>query len=406
MAGAFVGRQAIYDRSLEVHAYELLYRSNLKVSDADIQCGDRATAQVLSDAFLEIGAQRIAGDLPCFLNLTEGYITGELPLPLPPERVVVEILEDVLPTAKIIEGAQRIKDRGVRIALDDFVHHDGIEPLLELADYVKVDLMAQERDATRSMVEVLQRFDVKLLAEKIETHEELRFCQELGFEYFQGFFLTKPEIVEGHRVPANRVGLLRILSRLLDPDVELDELGDLISQDVSLAYKLLRHANSTLYAPAQEITAVQQSLVLLGLDAIREIVSLVILIDLDDGPGDLVTQSLVRAKMCQTLAERASIEETRPFFTVGLLSTLDALTHVPMTEVLEHLPLSNELADALLGREGRLGRALACVQAHERGDWSSARFDGLSPRAVADAFAGATEYCDSVWKSMPKKSAA
>ena len=406
MAGAFVGRQAIYDSSLDVHAYELLYRDDVKTRRASFASGDRATAQVMSDAFLEIGAQRIAGDLPCFLNLTEGYITGELPLPLPAERVVVEVLEDVLPTDKIVEGVQRLKDRGVLVALDDYVHREGNEPLLEMADYVKVDLMAQGRDETRKLVEELQKYRVKLLAEKIETQEEMRFCRDLGFEYFQGFFLTKPEIVKGHRVPANRVGLLRILSRLLDPDVDVSELGDLISQDVSLAYKLLRHANSTLYAPREEITAVQQSLVLLGLDAIREIVSLVILIDLDDGPGDLVTQSLIRAKMCQTLAERAGHDESNSYFTVGLLSTLDALTHVSMEQVLEHLPLSDELSRALLGREGSLGEALSCVQAHERGEWEDAAFESLSSRAVCAAYADAAEYSSKVWSSMPKRSAA
>lgn len=406
MAGAFVGRQAIYDRSLNVHAYELLYRRGGESRGADFPSGDLATAHVLSDAFLEIGAQRLVGDVPCFLNLTEGYITGELPLPLPPERVVVEVLEDILPTEAVIEGVARIKERGVRIALDDYIHREGNGPLLEMADYVKVDLRAQDREATRELVTELRKWNVKLLAEKVETEEELKFCQELGFDYFQGFFLNRPEIVEGHRVPANRVGLLRILSRLLDPKVEIKSLGELISQDVSLAYKLMRHSNSTLYAPQEEIKAIQHSLVLLGLRAIREIVSLIILIDLDESPGDLVTQSLARARMCQELAERAGYDDPSEFFTVGLFSNLDALTRVPMKQVLSGLPLSEQLAAALLKGTGEMGAALECVRAFERGDWKQAHFEDLDDGELSDAFAEAAEYSRKLFSGMTRKLAA
>ncbi|MCA8978558.1 MAG: HDOD domain-containing protein [Planctomycetes bacterium] len=406
MAGAYVGRQAIYDRSMKVHAYELLYRRCGESRGAEFPSGDLATAHVLSDAFLEIGAQRLAGDVPCFLNLTEGYITGDLPLPLPPERVVVEVLEDVLPTAAVVEGVERIKERGVRIALDDYVHRDGNDPLLEIAEYVKVDLRAQDRDATRALVEELRKWNVKLLAEKVETEEELNFCMDLGFDYFQGFFLNKPEIVEGHRIPSNRVGLLRILSKLLDPMVEMKSLGELISQDVSLAYKLMRHSNSTLFAPQQEITAIQHSLVLLGLRAIREIVSLIILIDLDDRPGDLVTQSLTRARMCQGLAERVGYGDPSEFFTAGLFSNLDALTRVPMERVLADLPLSERLAAALLAGEGKMGAALACVRAFERGDWDDVGFGGLDEGELSDAFADATAYSQRLFTGMAANIAA
>lgn len=406
MAGAFVGRQAIYDRSLNVHAYELLYRRGGESRGADFPSGDLATAHVLSDAFLEIGAQRLAGDVPCFLNLTEGYITGELPLPLPHERVVVEVLEDVLPTEAVIEGVERLKERGVRIALDDYIHREGNGPLLEMAEYVKIDLRAQDRDATRELVTELKKWNVKLLAEKVETEEELKFCQELGFDYFQGFFLNKPEVVKGHRVPSNRVGLLRILSRLLDPNVEMQSLGELISQDVSLAYKLMRHSNSTLFAPQEEIKAIQHSLVLLGLRAIREIVSLIILIDLDDRPGDLVTQSLTRARMCQKLAERAGYDDPSEFFTVGLFSNLDALTRVPMDQVLAGLPLSGKLSAALLEGAGTMGAALDCVRAFERGEWDRVSFEGLDEGELSSAFADAAEYSRKLFAGMSQSLAA
>lgn len=406
MAGAFVGRQAIYDRALNVHAYELLYRSGGASEEAAVTDGNRATALVLSDAFLEIGAQRLVGDMPCFLNLTEDFITGRLPLPLPPDRVVGEILEDIRPTPEIIDGALQIKELGARLALDDYVHRDGIGPLLELADYVKVDLRAQDREATVQLAKDLRRWDVKLLAEKVETEEELQFCMDAGFDLFQGFFLNKPEIVQGHRVPANRLSLLRILAKILDPIVEMDTLSDLISQDVSLSYKLLRHSNSTLFSPRTKISDIQHSLVMLGLRAIREIVSLIVLVDIDDRPGDLVTQALTRAKMCEGLAIRAGHDDPSEFFTVGLFSSLEALTRVRMRDLLADLPLAESLTRALIDQRGYLGAALNCALAFEHADWDNACFEELTAGEISEAYADAADYSRQMWQGLSGQAAA
>ncbi len=401
MSETFIGRQAIYDRSLGVHAYELLYRTGTEINAATHVDGDKATARVLMNAFLELGAERLAGESVCFINLTESFLTGKLPLPLPAERVVVEVLEEVIPTEEVIEGVKRLREQGVRIAMDDYIHRDENSQLLPLCDYVKIDLRAQDREQTEELVKMLKPYGMKLLAEKIETAEEMEYCKGLGFDYFQGFFLTKPEIIEGNRVPANRVALLRMLSRLLDPNVDVDELQDMISQDVSLAYRLLRYANSSIYAPSQPITAIGQTLMMLGLKAIRKIVSLIILVDLDDKPGDLLAHSLVRAKMCEVLAARSGVEDTSAFYTVGLLSTLDALTSTPMATIMGHLPLAKNLEEALLGGEGDLGDALECVRSFESGDWLSTGFAGLDAMELTECYAEGVEYSRDVWRAMP-----
>ena len=406
MSETFIGRQAIYDRSLGVHAYELLYRAGTAVNAATHIDGDKATARVLMNAFLELGAERLVGESVCFINLTESFLTGKLPLPLPAERVVVEVLEDVLPTPEVIEGVKRLREQGVRIAMDDYIHREENAELLKLCDYVKIDLRAQDRDATRELVKMLRPYGMKLLAEKVETAEEMEFCKGLGFDYFQGYFLTKPEIIEGRGVPANRIALLRMLSRLLDPNVDVDELEEMISQDVSLAYRLLRYANSSIYAPSQPITAIGQTLMMLGLKAVRKIVSLIILVDLDDKPGDLLAQSLVRAKMCEVLATRAGVEDTTSYYTVGLLSTLDALTNTPMATVMGHLPLANDLHEALLGGEGELGDALHCARSFETGEWMSSNFGGLDCMELTECYAEGVEYSRDVWRTMPKNAPA
>ncbi|MFT4648951.1 MAG: EAL and modified HD-GYP domain-containing signal transduction protein [Glaciecola sp.] len=410
MHKAFIGRQAIYDRSLTVFAYELLYRSGPSGNSPRSMDGDMATARVLVNAFLELGAERLVGDSICFVNLTEAFLTGKLPLPLPLDRVVVEILEDVLPTPEVIEGVRQLREQGVRIAMDDYIHREGNDELLKLCDYVKVDLRAQSRDETTQLVKMLRTYDLKLLAEKVETEEELQFCRDLGFDYFQGFFLTKPEIRGVQRVPSNRIALLRLLAQLMDPKSDMDGLGDLISQDVSLVYRLLRYANSSSFAPREPITAIGQTLVMLGLNAVRKIVSLIVLVELDDQPGDLLAQSLVRARMCEEIARKAGIQGSSTFYTVGLLSTLDALTKTSMESALHHLPLADDVANALLGGDSELSDALQCACAFERGDWDEAQFKGLSSKELSNSYADGVQYSREVWSNVldtnaPKRAA-
>jgi EAL and modified HD-GYP domain-containing signal transduction protein len=403
MSETFIGRQAIYDRNLCIHGYELLYRGSAESQAADHSDGDKATAEVILNGFLEQGAENLVGDGVCFINLTESFLTGRLPLPLPVDRVVIEVLEDVYPSPEIVEGVRTLRTQGVKIAMDDYIHREDNHDLLGLCDYVKIDLRAQDREATKELVRLLRPYSIKLLAEKVETMDEMRFCQDLGFDYFQGFFLTKPEVIRGKKLPANRIALLRMLSRLLDPNVEVEELEEMISHDISLAYRLLRFANSSAYAPSQPITAVAQTLMMLGLKAVKKIVSLIVLVDLDDRPGDLLGQSLVRAKMCEVLASRGGMADCTPYYTAGLLSTLDALTAMPMPDVLKTLPLGSDLEGALLGSEGDIGDALTCVRAFEEGDWSHSTYRDLDAMALTECYAEAVEYSREVWRSMPKE---
>lgn len=401
MTETFIGRQAIYDASLEVHAYELLYRSGRDSNAAEFPSGELATARVIANAFLEMGAQRLVGEELCFINLTADFLRGELPLPLPADRVVVEVLEDVEPTLAVVRGIVRLRSQGVAIALDDYVHRPENSALLRLCDYVKVDIQAQSTQEVAGLAQMLRARGIKLLAEKVETMEEMRFCRSLGFEYFQGYFLTRPEIVEGRSLPANRFGLLRMLSKMLDPAVELEEIEQLVGQDPALAYRLLRYANSALYAPEQPIEAVGKMLVVLGLEVVRRIVSLMVMLDLDERPGDLLAQSLVRAKMCELLAQRRGVPRPVAYYTTGLFSALDAMTGTPMEEILSHLPLAPEIGAALLRGDGDLGAALGCVRGFEAGDWDRAVYHDLGPIEQSEAYAESIEYSRAIWASVP-----
>src|SRR5262245_36227492 len=182
----FVGRQPIYGRRLELYAYELLYRGG-DVDYADFSEGDRATSQVLLNAFTEFGLERIVGGHLAFINLTRGFIVGEYPLPVPRTQVVLEVLEEVEPDTQVLEGLQDLRRRGFKIALDDFVYHEDRKPMLSLADIVKVDILGLANEDIHARFQQLKPLGIKLLAEKIETREQFVLCREMGFDYFQGY---------------------------------------------------------------------------------------------------------------------------------------------------------------------------------------------------------------------------
>lgn len=404
MTDSFIGRQAIYDTKLGIHGYELLYRDGPLASCAEFVDGDRATATVVTNALLDLGAQRLAGDAFCFINLTEGFITGRLPLPLPVDRVVIEVLEDIVLTPELLRGLKELKARGARIALDDYVERPDENELLAISDYVKVDILGQSPEEIATTVARLKTHGVKLLAEKVETAEEMKLCEELGFEYFQGFFLTEPEVLTSRSVPASRVSLLRTLQRLLDPDVGFDDLVRLIGQDPALSFKLLRYANSTRFAPENEIASLSQVVVMLGIKTVRKIVSLMILVALDNKPGNLLELTIVRARMCELIGQSCSELDPATFYTLGLLSTLDALTGTEMNQALEHMPLSQSLKDALLDGRGELGSVLACVRAFERAEWEHVSYGNLQPSTITEMYVQAVDYSNELWGGVPSGS--
>ncbi|MEM7308776.1 MAG: HDOD domain-containing protein [Planctomycetota bacterium] len=395
MQDFYVGRQPIYGRNLDVYAYELLFRSG-DLDYADFAEGDRATSLVILNAFTEIGLDRVVGERMAFLNLTRGFIVGEYPLPVPHERVVLEVLEDVQPDAAVIRGLRRLKQAGYLIALDDYASTGHHRPLLSLADIVKVDCLSLDPDQIRVQVESLARYDAKLLAEKIETQEQFNACRELGFDYFQGFFLSRPNVIHERGVRTNRINLLRLLADLQDPGCDFDTVHEIVAQDVALSYKLLRHINSAAFGLPRRIESVRETLVYLGFRQVKNLASLFLMASVDDKPHDLVVTSMLRGKMCELMAVAHGRVDPHRAFTVGLFSVLDALMDCPMDSALRGLPFADELREALLERRGDLGEVLSSTLAYERGDWDRVLCLDLTRGQIKAAFLGAVEWVDAI----------
>ena len=277
MDNLYIARQPIYDKNFDVFGYELLYR-NGAVNEAKIDDPNLATCETILNAFMHIGIDNLVGSALAFINLPQDFIIDETLTPLFNSQSVLEILEDVEPTPEVIEGLKRLKKRGFKIALDDFEYRESLEPFLELADIVKLDVIALNEEQIREEYERVRKYEhIKILAEKVETQEMKEFCIELGFDYFQGFFFCKPQLVKQKQVITNKTVVLNLLNKIQNPELDYDEFQTILSQDVTLSYKLLRYINSAMFSLRREVDSIKDAVVLLGQDNIKKWLSLILM---------------------------------------------------------------------------------------------------------------------------------
>ncbi len=400
MSDIFIGRQPIFDKDLKVIAYELLFRGDGEALDANVIDGDSATSQVILNTFVNIGLETLVGSHQAFINLTRLFISNPNLLTAPPGQIVLEILEDIEPNETIINTLRKFKDDGHTIALDDFIFEDKYMPLVELADIIKIDIMALEDHEIEEHVAKLKPYNLKLLAEKIETHDEFHFLESLGFDYFQGYFLSKPEIIKGKSIAPNQVTVLELVAKINNPNVELDELSQIISRDVSVSHKVLKYINSPMSGLSAEVDSIQQAVVLLGLSTIKNWVTVLALATGSNKSSELPLTAMVRGKCCELLAKECKLPKPESYFTVGLFSTLDAMMDQELSELLDDLPLSSEAKLALLDHEGVFGEALKCTLSMEKNDSSLIGFKGLDMTELSDIYLLAIQWSDDLVSSF------
>lgn len=383
-----LARQPIFDRNTKVVAYELLFRE-VNPERADVVDGDFATSEVLENAFMNLSIDDVIGDHKAFINFTPRLL--EMEIPIEPARSVIEVLEDVEVTDALLESLKRAKQKGHLVALDDFEYNEVLQPLVDLADIIKLDVLALTDSELVDAVGRLSAYGVTLLAEKIETNEMLRHCLDLGFEMFQGNFLSKPEPITGRKLAANKIVVLELLTKLQEPSSNFKDLELLISQDPALGLKTLRLVNSAYYGPRHQIESLSHAIAYLGMDALRSLASLLVVSGLSDKPDALRDFALERAKFCELLGRKVKEAEASVFYSVGLLSTMDAYFDQPLEEILGNMSLRPDVKAALLDREGELGAVLALVERVQRGELEAIVWDrladfDLSPQVVNELY--------------------
>jgi len=397
----YIARQPIFTKNKRVYAYELLFRQSMGKKLGQVS-GNRATTSVLSSAFLTEGIEKISGGKPCFINFTEELLGRDVAGFFAKTKIVIEILEDVEPSEKVIEACRNLSEKGYLIALDDFVYARKLEPLIALADIIKVDFRLSTMDEIEQMLYRLSRHRLKFLAEKIETHEEFDRALKLGFTYFQGYFFSQPETLRIREVTSLKVNLLNLLAEVNRKKTTVDRLDSIISMDLGITYKLLRYINSAYYYLLHEVTSVRQAIVYLGEREIRRFVTLVIISELaSDKPEELVCLSIIRGRFCELLAKPGqSVADQSDLFLLGLFSLLDALLDIPMKEIMESLPLAESVKKALVEGKGELFPYLRLVVAYERGDHSTCEKIlpelGLSGAEVMEHYLTAVGFADRV----------
>lgn len=387
-----LARQPILDRSLRLRGYELLARDAQGHFPARLP-GHVTTSRVLIEALSDFGLENVVGRLPAFVNLTREFLTGEIPLPLPPERVVLEVLESVEPDAAVLAGLRRLKAQGFELAVDDYAGpRAGYDELLRLVDIVKVDCLGRSAEELRAITRGLAPFKKRLLAEKIEHPRAFHAAEQLGFELFQGFFFAKPDTLRSRAHLVDRSSLLRLMARLQEPDATPEDLEQVIAGDPVLSLKLVRFLNSAQIGLRRHIDSLREVVVYLGSDTVRNFACLMMVAGVDDKPRELLVTTMMRAKMCEELGRQASKAQAQRSFTVGLFSTLDALLDRELREVLGSLPLHAEIRAALLERAGELGRQLESVVAYERGEFDKLPRERPSPQELRQAFLDAVRW--------------
>jgi len=367
----FVARQPIFDQDRNVYGYELLFRSGLEnfFSHPD---GDLASDAVI-DGFFLLGMEALTGGRRAFINCTRDVLLKGYASLLPKQRVALEILEDVTPDETVINACRALKAAGYVIALDDFDDRDALGPLVELADIIKVDFLMIKGEERRALVERFTPAGVRLLAEKVETHEDFKQAAEMGYAHIQGNFFARPEIVSGQDVPGFKLNYLRILQAILQPELNLAKMERIIKQDASLCFRLLRYLNSVLFGFREEIRSIRHALGLLGDEQVRKWASMVIASGMaQDKPSELVVSCLIRARFCEFLSTPIGLtSRSTDLFLMGLLSLMDAILDRPMASVLDSIPISPDIKDGLLGKEGGFHHVHRLVLACESADWEA-----------------------------------
>lgn len=364
---AFVGRQPIFFADLEVYGYELLFRTG-KQNAAVVSDGNFATANVVVNALTDIGLDVLTESKRAFVNLTRSLLLNADLSCLPPDGTVLEILEDIEPDDAVLAAIKRLSDSGYTIALDDFIYQPAFEPLVELADIVKIEFPLIPSDELPRHIAKLRSLGVKtILAEKIETQAEFETCKQLGCDLFQGYFFCRPQVINRRRTQSNMASLFQLAALLQLPDVSTGDLAELVRTDPGLSYKVLRFVNSAACGTRKEVESLEHAITLLGRIRLRSLASMILLGSVKgDKPQELIKTAMMRAKLCEILATQNGDRQPERFFTLGMLSVMDAILDLPMHEVLELLPLSSDMNEALLHRTGELSDVLERATAVER----------------------------------------
>ncbi|WP_294168294.1 EAL and HDOD domain-containing protein [uncultured Clostridium sp.] len=363
----FIARQGIYDKNGKVVAYELLYRNSMKNSYNPLVEDDVSTYKVIEN-ISSFGLDILTNKKRAFVNFSEALIMKDIATLLPKENVVIEVLETVNPSEEIINKLLSLKDLGYYIALDDVVEVEHIVKFIGVIDIVKVDFRLATSEARKKIAYICNKYNIDMLAEKVETSEELNEAKELGYIYFQGYYYSKPSIFLGKDIAVKNTSIFMLLVELIKENYDIDKVEYIMKTDVALTYKFLKFINSSYFNFLQEIKSIRQAIILIGREELRKWLSILTVVEMSSINSGYANSIIIRAKFCEEISNIISSNYAPQAFMVGLFSNMHQMIEKNIDYVVKELPLNSEIKNSLLGEQNVLKDILDLALAYENVD--------------------------------------
>ncbi len=396
-----ITRQPILNTRQKLFGYELIYQGLKGGGLADIK-SDKATTTILSSAFLTRDIDELSSYKPCFINFSQALIEQNLPASFPKTQIIIELDKSVEPTEELIASCRNLNKQGYRLAMDDFSFHRKYHQLLKYISIIKIDVRLTPTNSLVKTLHYLKPYNLRLLADKVESNADFHKAKKQGFSYFKGYFFSRPEDIEITEIASNKVSMLKLLNEVSQKKTTIYKLHDIIATDVAISYKLLKFLNSAYFYRLQEVKTIKHAIAYLGEKELRRFILLVIISELaSDHPGELVRLVLVRAKLCELLGLASPhTDKAEQLFITGLFSALDRMLNTPMKKVMDRLPIFPDIQNALVNRQGLLTVFLETAIAFERHKKETIRknvaFLKIDPSQLKKIYLTAVKYANGV----------
>lgn len=365
----YIARQPVFDQDLDIFGYELLYRdgpNNTFPNNTTIGITER----IFVEQHLAHQGIILEGKVG-FVNFDYDDLINKLPLEFPKEQYIIEVLETCSPDNELMTTLLDLKMAGYRIALDDFCVNDSRwNSFIKIADIIKFDIQKTPLKDIRNLIGKLRNKNISILAEKVENYSEYEEAKKLGFDYFQGYFFSKPQLIKRNKLDETFKANMELLQEVSKHEYSLMEVERIISSCPALTIRLLNYVNSQI-SIRSKIFSLNQAINYLGKDRVKRFSShLIISMCPPSKPKSLFINALYRANLLQDLANTPSFSEILDkAYITGMISLVDALLDVDMAQFLTALNLDDEIGSAILFKDGKLGRLLILTESLEKGDW-------------------------------------
>lgn len=396
----YIARQPIFENNLEIFGYELLYRKSDK-NYFEGSSDSQATVEVINNVFINMDFSKLTGNRSAFIKFSKDLIKKETPLLLPKDYVYVGLLNRNDIDEETIQACRKLKEEGYKIVLDSFTFKQSEIEILDIFDIVKIVFSKYDIEGQREFLE-RNKGRAKFLAEKIETREEYMQAKELGYDYLQGYFFSKPVVLKEKNIEILETSYVEMLSEISKDDPSYDKITEIVKRDIGMSYKILRRANSVFYGARTKIESIKQALVRIGLRELKNWVYVMIL----NGPknnenSELIQTCLIRGKFMEILSQKTLNKKNySEYFITGIFSSIDAILNKDINVILKELLLPEAVSNALLGEDNEISELLKYVLYYEKGDFEQLdNFDilkNVNNEVISQNYINALSWADSI----------